>query len=76
LCFVQLGNVLCLTNDPVTVVKICDFGMGRFSASNAMMTFCGTPDHMAPEIINVKKNQRAYTSKVDCWSLGVVLYML
>ncbi len=72
----QLENVLCLTDEPLTVVKISDFGLGRFSTTNAMRTFCGTTSYMAPEIINGLKSKRSYTAKVDCWSLGVVLYLL
>jgi serine/threonine protein kinase len=41
-----------------------------------MRTFCGTTSYMAPEIINGLKSKRSYTAKVDCWSLGVVLYLL
>ena len=40
-------------------------------------TFGGTPVYMAPEVISLSgKLSNSYTEKADCWSLGVVLYML
>jgi serine/threonine protein kinase len=35
-------------------------------------TACGTPGYVAPEILE----GRPYGERVDCWSLGVITYIL
>ncbi|XP_078517760.1 protein kinase C delta type isoform X3 [Lissotriton helveticus] len=53
-------------------IKIADFGMCKenVSTDNKATTFCGTPDYIAPEILQGLK----YTFSVDWWSFGVLLY--
>jgi serine/threonine protein kinase len=46
-----------------------------------MNTVCGTPGYFPPEILLNKKAtslslRSCYTQKVDCWTLGVLLYRL
>eukprot|EP01029_Cantina_marsupialis_P001871 TRINITY_DN1169_c0_g4_i3.p1 TRINITY_DN1169_c0_g4~~TRINITY_DN1169_c0_g4_i3.p1 ORF type:complete len:483 (+),score=168.21 TRINITY_DN1169_c0_g4_i3:106-1554(+) len=55
-------------------VKISDFGLSKLidDPEKTMETCCGTPEYVAPEIID----RRAYDKKCDCWSLGIVLYIL
>ncbi|MES1911530.1 MAG: hypothetical protein MHM6MM_003947 [Cercozoa sp. M6MM] len=54
-------------------IVITDFGLARVVANNqAMTTACGTPGYVAPEILR----NEPYTSAVDIWSLGVILYIL
>eukprot|EP00472_Partenskyella_glossopodia_P005196 CAMPEP_0197541388 /NCGR_PEP_ID=MMETSP1318-20131121/67131_1 /TAXON_ID=552666 /ORGANISM="Partenskyella glossopodia, Strain RCC365" /LENGTH=652 /DNA_ID=CAMNT_0043100557 /DNA_START=962 /DNA_END=2920 /DNA_ORIENTATION=+ len=52
--------------------KVADFGMTRFQDNNNVMTTCGTPLWMAPEIIRRKE----YNYKVDVYSYGIVLWEL
>ncbi|CAD8121412.1 unnamed protein product [Paramecium sonneborni] len=56
-------------------VKIIDFGL---SIKNQLQyNRCGTPGYMAPEIVNMKKDQqKAWTSLCDIFSLGVVFFKL
>jgi len=53
-------------------VKIADFGMCKEGIRDGATTktFCGTPDYMAPEIINFKP----YGKSVDWWAYGVLLF--
>ena len=53
-------------------IKVSDFGWSALkkNGQEKRKTYCGTIDYMAPEMV---KNSR-YDSKVDIWSLGVLLY--
>ncbi|KAK4534673.1 hypothetical protein CDCA_CDCA02G0698 [Cyanidium caldarium] len=56
-------------------VKIADFGLANMigTSDDALMRTCiGTPGYVAPEIVK----HTAYTSKVDCWSAGVILFIM
>ncbi|KAG4089210.1 kinase-like protein [Neocallimastix lanati (nom. inval.)] len=54
--------------------KIGDFGLAKYE-NNGLQTVCGTPQYLAPEIAD-KADDKFYDSKVDCWSLGVVLFQM
>jgi serine/threonine protein kinase len=54
-------------------VKISDFGLSKElvgTEDEITKTFCGTLSYMSPEVIR----RRGYTSAVDWYMLGVVLY--
>ena len=60
-----------LISDNYKKIKICDFGFAKhFDGLKRVMTVCGSPLYMAPEIYQ----KIGYTSSVDVWALGLILY--
>lgn len=54
-------------------IKLTDFGLAaNMDAENGLTRYCGTPWYMAQEIVNGAR----YNEKVDCWSIGVLLFEL
>lgn len=51
-------------------VKLVDFGFGKSLGQKETYTICGTPEYIAPEIIQSK----GHTTAVDWWSLGILLF--
>lgn len=54
-------------------IKLTDFGLskeGMLETGGITESFCGTPEYLAPEIINCKSG---YGFSVDWYSLGLVL---
>lgn len=54
-------------------IRLTDFGLSKEGISNSSSganSFCGTPEYLAPEILNRQGHGRA----VDWWSLGALLY--
>ncbi|OAD79593.1 protein kinase A catalytic subunit [Phycomyces blakesleeanus NRRL 1555(-)] len=50
-------------------IKITDFGFAK-KVTEITWTLCGTPDYLAPEVIQSK----GYSKSVDWWSLGVLIF--
>jgi protein kinase A len=50
-------------------LKITDLGFGKV-INGFTWTLCGTPDYIAPEIVQSK----GYGKAVDWWSFGVLIY--
>ncbi|KAK3102300.1 hypothetical protein FSP39_010344 [Pinctada imbricata] len=68
-------NILLATEANETLIKVTDFGLSKFiDAGSILKTFCGTPSYLAPEIL-VTAGSGAYTKAIDCWSLGVILFV-
>lgn len=52
------------------VLKLIDFGFSTLLDSDSTLSFIGTGGYIAPEI----RQRRAYSTEVDNWSLGVLLF--
>lgn len=65
-------NILCIHRDSYNI-KIIDFGLAkRYDPDKATRVLFGTPEFVAPEIINYEPISLAS----DMWSIGVVCYVL
>lgn len=61
--------------DSMGHIRLADFGLAKGGISTAgpeggTKTFCGTPEYLAPEILEDKGHGKA----VDWWALGTLLY--
>jgi len=74
----KLANILLMEPDPLSLLKVSDFGVSKvWSSTNVLESMVGTPAFMAPEVLALESAPHlSYTCKSDCWSLGVVLYVL
>jgi serine/threonine protein kinase len=70
--YAQPENLLLTSNTPEGLLKLADFGISKIISDEMLTTNCGTPIYMAPEIWSGK----SYDSKVDVWSLGVIMYYM
>jgi serine/threonine protein kinase len=63
--------------DASGTLKVSDFGLSALSQQvredGLLHTTCGTPNYVAPEVINNKGYDGA---KADLWSCGVILFVL
>ena len=74
-------HILLLTNSDMSPLKVADFGLSKSGSgfTDSLRSYVGTPVYMAPEISRLEENrslEAPYTPKVDCWSLGVILYAM
>ncbi|KAM9535877.1 calcium/calmodulin-dependent protein kinase type 1D-like isoform 1-T2 [Salvelinus alpinus] len=65
-------NLLYFNSDENSKIMISDFGLSKMSDHGVMSTACGTPGYVAPEVLA----QKPYSKAVDCWSIGVITYIL
>mmetsp|Transcript_39683 Transcript_39683/g.88847 ORF Transcript_39683/g.88847 Transcript_39683/m.88847 type:complete len:590 (-) Transcript_39683:41-1810(-) len=53
-------------------LKLIDFGFAKFwRGGQSMHQACGSVHYVAPEVL-----AHSYTEKADCWSIGIIVYML
>ncbi len=67
---VKLANVLLDDNHKT---KLCDFGVAACTEEGERWTLCGTPNYVAPEIVN---GETAHGTAVDLWSVGCLAHAL
>lgn len=69
----KLGNLF-LNED--MEIKIGDFGLATIIEFQGQLryTVCGTPNYIAPEILEGKNSGHSY--EVDFWAIGVIVYTL
>ncbi|KAJ3406467.1 hypothetical protein CcCBS67573_g03961 [Chytriomyces confervae] len=51
-------------------IRVTDFGFAKHLEGDETHTLCGTPDYLAPEVIQAK----GYGKAVDWWALGILIY--
>ena len=68
------------TNDySQNIVKLVDFGLSTFwDLDSYLFVRCGTPGFVAPEVINVNKNNKSvkFSPKCDVFSVGIIFYFM
>jgi len=65
-------NLLSADIDGVERIKIADFGFSKNFGEEKLMTSCGSPGYVAPEVLT----SESYDKSVDLWSVGVIIYIL
>jgi len=65
-------NLLSVGTGDHEIIKVADFGLSKNFGDEKMMTSCGSPGYVAPEVLECE----TYDKAVDMWSIGVILYIL
>eukprot|EP00977_Amphora_coffeiformis_P004217 scaffold877_cov154-Amphora_coffeaeformis.AAC.9 len=71
----KLGNLFL---DKGLNIKVGDLGLATRleDKDEKRKTICGTPNYIAPEVIQNDKSKRGHSFEVDVWSMGVILYTI
>jgi len=65
-------NIMSIGTGENEIIKVADFGLSKNFGDEKMMTSCGSPGYVAPEVLECE----TYDKSVDMWSIGVILYIL
>lgn len=71
----KLGNLFL---DKELHIKVGDLGLATRleDKDEKRKTICGTPNYIAPEVIQNDKSKRGHSFEVDVWSMGVILFTI
>lgn len=79
LCHRDLKPENCMVESQTDQIKIIDFGLSKHLDTAATLGV-GTPDYMAPELVNFSGNfgtKGTYNASAsDVWSMGATLYLM
>jgi calcium/calmodulin-dependent protein kinase I len=65
-------NLLLVSQDDDANVKLADFGLATIASGNTIRDKAGTPEYIAPEIIE----NIPFGKAVDMWAFGVIVFIL
>ncbi|XP_041955187.1 caM kinase-like vesicle-associated, like isoform X2 [Alosa sapidissima] len=67
----KLENLMYYTENNHSKVVLRDFYLSKFE-NGSITEPCGTPEYLAPEVVA----RHRYGRPVDCWAVGVIMYIL
>ncbi|KAL7988139.1 hypothetical protein Chor_007058 [Crotalus horridus] len=69
--YLILENLMYYNQNNRSKVVLRDFYLSRFE-NGAITEPCGTPEYLAPEVVA----RQRYGRPVDCWAVGVIMFIL
>ncbi len=64
-------NILC-ADQTLDNIVLADFGLAKIFEEDNLITACGSPEYIAPEVFRNKP----YTAACDIWAVGVIAYIM